>query len=149
MFGSGSYVLGWPLAPSGGVVQSGHSLSQEDTDGEPLPHLRWRRDALQPPEVQRDQLNRNTCVRIPDDGLRCVIWNARGLLGSPASPQLSEEKHVNFTRLAKNDDVICLQGIHGRDEFLQAIQVFGPTIPASWHIHTELFKRRRIGHLHP
>ena len=56
-----------------------------------LPHLRWRRDALQPPEVQRDQLNRNTCVHIPDDGLRCVTLNTRGFIGSLASPQLSGE----------------------------------------------------------
>ena len=59
--------LGWPVAPSGGLVQSSHSLSQEDGNGErpenahlTPPHLRWRRDALQPPEVQRDRLARNT-----------------------------------------------------------------------------------------
>ena len=49
------------------------------------------------------------------------------LLGSPASSQLSTEKtHTYFTRLTKNNDLICLQEIHGKDEFLQAIQVLAP-----------------------
>ena len=64
-------------------------------------------------------------------------------------PTTFRGKHVNFPRLAENNDVICRQGIHGKDEFLQAILVFGPTIPAGWHVHTEMFKRRRIGHPHP
>ena len=53
--------LGWPLAPSGGLAQSSHSLPQEDANGEhpgnaqcALPHLRWRRGALKPTEVLRD-----------------------------------------------------------------------------------------------
>ena len=91
----GPMSLEWPLAPQGG--------------------LRWRRDALQPPEVQRDRLNRYTCAHIPDGGLRCVTWNTRGLFGSPASPQLSrEKKHIYLTRHAKNNDVICLQEFHER-----------------------------------
>ena len=49
-----------------------------------------------------------------------------GLLGSPASPQFSRGKHVKLTRLAKNDVVICLQEIHGKDEFQQANQVLVP-----------------------
>ena len=43
----------WPSAPSGGLVQSGHSLSQEDANDEhpenahcTRPHLRWRHDAI-------------------------------------------------------------------------------------------------------
>ena len=114
--------LEWPLAPQGGLVQSHHSMPQEDANGErpenahfALPHLRWRRDALQPPEVHRDRLNRDTCTHIPDGGLRCDTWNTRGLIGSPASPQLSrEKKHICLTRHAKNNDVICLQESHGR-----------------------------------
>ena len=140
----GPMSLEWPLAPRGGLVQSHHSMPQEDANGErpenahfALPHLRWRRDALQPPEVQRDRLNRDTCAHIPDGGLRCVNWKTRGLIGSPASPQLSrEKKHIYLTRLAKNNDALCLQEIRGKDEFLQAIQVlvpqfrlFGTSIP--------------------
>ena len=80
-------LLGWPLAPPGGFVQPGHSLSQEDASRDrpgsaPLgpPQLRWRRDALHPPEVFRDHLAGNTCAHIPDGGLRCISWNARGSL---------------------------------------------------------------------
>ena len=122
-----------PVAPTGGLDQPSLSLSRKDTNGEHLenaqfasPQLRWRRDALQPPGVQRVQLSRNTCIHIPDGGLRCVTWNTRGLLGSPASPQRSREKHIYFTRLTWNNDIICIQEIHGKDEFLQAMQVLPP-----------------------
>ena len=130
----GPLSIGWPLAPPGGLVQPGHSRSQEDASrdrpgGAPLgpSQLRWRRDALQPPEVQRDHLARNTCAHIPDGGLRCISWNTRGLLGSPASSQHSRiRKHAYLARLARNNDIICLQETHGKDEFLQAIQVLVP-----------------------
>ena len=50
-----------------------------------------------------------------------------GLIGSHASSQLSREKKHNYlTRLAKNNDVFCLQETHGKDEFLQAIQALAP-----------------------
>ena len=72
----------WPSAASGGPVQSGHSLSQEDANDEhpenahcTRPHLRWRRDSLHPPEVQRHRWDRNACAHIPDGGVRCVTWN--------------------------------------------------------------------------
>ena len=43
---------------------------------------------------------------------------------------------THFAGFAKNNDVICHQEIHGRDEFSQAIQILGPTFPVIWHIHT-------------
>ena len=52
-------------------------------------HSRWRPDALQPLQIQRGSLDRNTCVHIPDGDLRCVTWNTRGLLGSVISSQIS------------------------------------------------------------
>ena len=46
------------------------------------------------------------------------------LLGSTASSQRSrEQKQIYLTRLARNDDIICLQETHGKDEFIQAVQV--------------------------
>ena len=101
----GPMSLGWPLAPSGGLVQSSLSLSHEDANGEHLenahlapPHLRWRRDALQPPGVQRTRSSRNRFVHFLDGALRCVTWNTRGLIGPPASSQLSsEKKHIHLT----------------------------------------------------
>ena len=135
-----SHALKWDQCPlSGRWLHQEDSTNpvfhrREDTNDEHLenahlapPHLRWGRDALQPPEIQRARLNRNTCVHIHDDGFRCVIWNTRGLIGSPTSPQLSRERiHNYFTRLAKNNDIICLQEIHGKHEFPQAIQVLAP-----------------------
>ena len=90
-----------PEAPPAESEQSSLSSSHEDPndehpDGAPPapPHPRWRRDALQPPQIQRGGLDRNTCVHIPEGGLRCVTWNTRGLIGSVISSQISMElKH--------------------------------------------------------
>ena len=130
---AGHFSLEWPLAQPGGLVQPEHSLSQEDANSDRPenahlgpPHLRSRRDALQPPEVLRDHLARNTCVHIPAGGLRCISWNTRGLLGPAASSQHTrEQKHIYLTRVAKNND-ICLQETHGKDEFLQAVHILFP-----------------------
>ena len=49
------------------------------------------------------------------------------LIGSPTSSQLCrEQKHISFTRLAENNDVIFLQEVHGKDEFFQANQILVP-----------------------
>ena len=143
----GPMSLEWPLAQPGGPVQHGPALSHEDANSDRLgnarlgpPHQCWRRDAFQPPAVPRDQPSRDTCVHIPTEGLRCVSWSTRGLLGSTASSQRSREpKHVYLTRLTKKDDIICLQETHGEDEFLQAVQVlqtefelFGIFMPKIW-----------------
>ena len=77
----------WLVAPAGGLNQSSLSPSQEGPNNGHLedallapPHLRWRRDAHEPPEIQRGCLDRNTGVHIPEGGLRCVTWNTRGLV---------------------------------------------------------------------
>ena len=141
----GHMSLEWPVGPPAGSDQSSLSPSHEDLNDEhpedalpARPHSRWRRDALQPPQIHRGILDRNTCVHIPDDGLRCVTWNTRGLIGSPISSQLSsEQKHNYFSRLIENNNnIICLQEVHGKGEFLQAplvlaprFQLFGTSIP--------------------
>ena len=90
-------------------------------------HPCWRRDALRPPQIQRGSLDRNTCVHISDGGLRCVTWNTGGLIGSVSSSRISRElKHNYFRRLIENNNIICLQEVHGKGEFLQAIQVLAP-----------------------
>ena len=60
--------LEWPLAPPGGLAQPEHSLLQEDANCDRPenahhgpPHQRWRRNALQPPEVLRDLPIRDMC----------------------------------------------------------------------------------------
>ena len=75
----GPMSLEWPAVPPGGFHQSSLSPLREEANDEQLenphpalPQVRWRRDALQPPEIQQALRNGNTCVRIPDGGLRCV-----------------------------------------------------------------------------
>ena len=67
--------------------------------------------------------------------LRCsgTIWPGTrtftffgAFLGSTASSQRREQKHIYLTRLAKNNDIICLQETHGKGEFRQAVQVLFP-----------------------
>ena len=78
-----------------------------------------------------------------------LFGNTRGLIGSPTSPQLSRERiHNYFTRLAKNNDIICLQEILGKHEFPQAIQVLAPQFRLCGTFIPKNFERRRIGHLH-
>ena len=101
-----SHARRWDACPVGGQWpqkedSTSLSLWREDTNGEHLenahlasPHLRWRRDALQLPGVQGVRLSRNTCVHIPDSGLRCFTWNTRGLIGSPASPNFPGKTHL-------------------------------------------------------
>ena len=118
--------LEWPVAPPAGSDQSSVSPSHEDPygghpeDALPThPHLRWRRDALLPPQIQRGSLDRHSCVHVPDGGLRCVTWSTRGLIGFPTSTQLSrEQKHHYFSRLIENNNIVCLQEVHGKDEIL-------------------------------
>ena len=92
----GPMSLEWPAAPIAGSDPSSPSSSHEDPNDEcpegalvAPPHSRWRRDALQPPQIQRVTLGRNTCVHVPGDGLRCVTWNTRGLIGTVTSSQIS------------------------------------------------------------
>ena len=60
-----------------------------------------------------------------------LLGKREDLLDLSASSKLSRErKQMYFSRFANNHDIICLQEIHGKDEFLQAISDPGPTIPA-------------------
>ena len=62
-----------------------------------LPHTRWRRDALQPPQVQHDTAGRDTCGHFPDGGLRCITGNTRGLVGSVLSSQKTASSSSNIS----------------------------------------------------
>ena len=70
-------------------------------------------------------------------GLRCITWNTMGLVGSVFSRQRNREFKLKYLkRLLDNNNIICLQEVHGRDEFFQAIQVlalrfrlFGTLLP--------------------
>ena len=141
---AGPEFLGWPLIHPGGEVQADLAPLREDScvniPGCALPgppHQRWRRDAPQPLEILQPRQGMETCVHIPEGGLRCASWNTRGLLGSTASSQVSsEQKQKHLQRLTEKNDIVCLQEAHGKDFCLQALQVqhtqfrmFGTFIP--------------------
>ena len=112
------------MAPPAGSDQSRLAFSHEGPYNE---HPEGVLPTHRPPQIQRGGLDRNTCVHIPDGGLRCITWHTRGLIGSPTSSQLSrEQKHSYFSRPIENNNIICLQEVHGKDEFLQAIRVLAP-----------------------
>ena len=122
MLAGGTPSLKWSVAPTGRLDQSSLSLSQEDANGEHLenahrapPHLRWRRDVLEAPEIQILKAVFHALL-----GIRETYW-------IPSfTTTFQGKKHNYFTRLTKNDDIICLQEIHEKDEFLQAIQALLP-----------------------
>ena len=59
--------------------------------------------------------------------MRCITWNTRGLVGSVISRQRRRESQLAYLKkLFDLNNIICLQEVHGKDEFLQAIQVLAP-----------------------
>ena len=62
--------------------------------------------------------------------MRCVTWNTRGLVGSVFSKQKNREFKLKYLkRLFDANNILCLQEVHGKDEYLQAIQVLAPRFP--------------------
>ena len=124
----GRMSLEWPLTQRKGHVQPGHTPLQEYANSDRLggapsgpPHQRWRRDVLQPPEVPRPV--RDTCVHIRLEAYDAFhgIREASQFLVPPLNAQ-KRQKHIYLTRLARKNDIICLQETHG-NELLQAIHV--------------------------
>ena len=61
-----------------------------------------------------------------------LFGTLRGLVGSVLSAQKNRELKLKyFGTLIENNNVICLQEVHGKDEFLQAIQVWVPRFQLS------------------
>ena len=61
-------------------------------------------------------------LHLPQCGFRCVTRNTWELLGSTSTSQAARERKVKYlVDLVRNDDVICLQETHGKDEYLQAL----------------------------
>ena len=131
---SGTHVLGLACYPFGKSDPSRSSLPPEVPSGEQ--QLRafpasfrslWRQDAL---ETQPQILQRTTgwdgCSPFLSEGMRCITWNTRGLVGSVFSRQRNREFKLKFLKRLLDNNNICLQEVHGKDEFLQAIQVLAP-----------------------
>ena len=60
------------------------------------------------------------------EGPRCITWNTRGLVGSVFSRQRRSESKLAYLKLLDHNKIVCLREVHGKDEFLQAIQVLAP-----------------------
>ena len=57
----------------------------------------------------------------------CIAWNTRGLVGSVFSKQKNREFKLKYLkRLFDANNILCLQEVHGKDEYLQAIRVLAP-----------------------
>ena len=98
----GPMSLEWSMCPVAGSDQSSFSSSHEDPNDEhqegtrpASSHSRWRRDALQPPQIQHGTAGRDTCGHFPDGGSRCIIRNAGGLVGSVVSSH--KNRSSNFS----------------------------------------------------
>ena len=92
--------LEWPVALPPECEQPCPSYSHEDSNDDHLentlpapPHSRWRRDALQPHQIQHDTAGQDTCGHFPEEGLRCMTWNTGGLVGSGDQTQIFQEAH--------------------------------------------------------
>ena len=58
---------------------------------------------------------------------RCFSWNTRGLVGSVFSKQNYREFKLKYLKkFFDNNNILCLQEVHGKDENLQAIQALAP-----------------------
>ena len=60
-----------------------------------------------------------------------------------------ELKLEYFRKRLDNNNILCLQEVHGKDEFLQAIQVLAPRYEFFWYFISWKRECRRFGHLHP
>ena len=117
--------LDWPVNPFGRSDSSRPLLPPDVPSGEQqrgaFPasiRSRWRQGALQAqPQILQRATGWDGCGRFLSEGLRCITWNTRGLVGSNSN--ISRNSWTTTTSF-------CLQEVHGKDEFLQAIQVLAP-----------------------
>ena len=151
----GPVSLEWPVALPAESDQSSLSLSHEDpNDGHPentfpaLPHLRWRRDALQPIQVQQDTAVRDTCGHFFGGGLRCVTWNTRGLVGFFLHKETESSSSTILGSSLKTTTLSVSRRHMGRMSFSRLFRC-GPVIQIYWCVHSWQRECRRIGHLHP
>ena len=130
----GPMSLDWPVDPFARFDQSRPSSSPEDPIVDQqrgsLPastRCRWRQDALQPPQALQGIAGGDACGHFLSEGMRCVTWNTRGLVGSVFSKQKKREFKLKYLKsLFDANNILCHQEVHGKDEYLQAIQVMAP-----------------------
>ena len=132
----GPMSLDWPVDPFARFDHSRSSLPPEVPSGEQQlgafpasTNSRWRQDALQAqPQILQRTKGWDVCGPFLFEGLRCITtWNTSGLVGSVFSRQRNREFKLKYLkRLLDHNNIICLQEVHGKDEYLQAIQVLAP-----------------------
>ena len=149
----GPMSLDWPVDPYARFDQFRPLSPEVPNDEQQLSALpastrsRWRQNTLQPPhQVLQRIAGWDGCGHFLAGGLWCITWNTRGLIGSVFVSR-TENSNSNISgSYLPTTTFLCLQEVHGRDEYLQAIQVLGPRFRffgTSWKS-----KRRRIGYLH-
>ena len=120
--------LDWPVDPFGRSDSSGPSFppdvpsSEQQLRAFPVStRSRWRQGAIQAqPQILQRTTGWDGCGPFLSESLRCITWNTRGLVGSVFSRQRNREFKLKYLqRLLDNNNIVCLQEVHGEDEFLQ------------------------------
>ena len=76
-------------------------------------------------------------------GLRCIPWTTRGLIGSVFSKKKNREFKLKYLkRLFDANNILCLQEVHGKDEYLQATLVLAPRFKFFWSLFFLISKTR-------
>ena len=88
----------------------------------------WRQGALHAqPQILQRTTGCDGCGPFLTEGLRCITWNTQSLVGSVFSRQRNREFKLNdLKKLLDHNNIVCLQEVHGKDEYIQAIQVLAP-----------------------
>ena len=127
----GPMFLVWPVSPFDRIENSCPSLpSDAPSDGlqrmvlAALERSRWRQGARQTqPQILQRTTGWDGCGPFLSEGLWCITWNTRGLVGSVFSRVKRREYKLAYLKnLDDRNNIICLQKVHGKDEFFQAIQ---------------------------
>ena len=87
---------------------------------------RWRQDPLQAqPQIFQRTKGCDGCGPCLSEGMQCITWNTRGLVGSVVSKQKNREFKLKYLkRLFDANNILCLQEVH--EISIQAIQVLAP-----------------------
>ena len=126
----GPMSLDWPVNRFGRSDSSRPSLPPAVPSGEQqrgaFPasiRSRWRQGALQTqPQISQRTTGWDGCGPFLSEGLRCITWNTPGLVGSVFSRQRNREFKLNCLKKLLDHN----NSIHGKNEFLQAVQEVAP-----------------------
>ena len=130
----GPMSLEWPVDPFARCDLSRPSLFPEvpnnDQQRGALPastRSHWRQNALQaPPQVLQRITGWDGHGPFLAEGLQCITWNTRVSLDLFSLSRRPVNSSSNTSNFFKDNNIVCLQEVHGKGEYLQAIQVFAP-----------------------